>query len=276
MAFNPNISPESRKRLHDALEDVVNVAIRLEFEIVELNLTSTMFEIGLPIVFDPIAVRILDDAPLRFHLNLFPDANARGWPALTDVNAYSRSLAIRRMVQVVEFYEHQHPMAMYVVHPGRRMAPDTEHVDALTESFRTLDSLFPGLPVAVENGHTDAVLSELDTVLEMLDATTLVRFALHTGLAFHSVSGDREAFDARLNYLQRFADRLAEIRWHNTAPGRRPSMPIHLDLERGLDLARIMRTVGRNPGTVHMIETVGFNPAALVREARMLHRMFVP
>ena len=63
---------------------------------------------------------------------------------------------------------------------------------------------------------------------------------------------------------------MAEIRWHNTAPGQSTSIPLHIGLERGIDLHRVMRSIGRNPGTVHMIDTVGLNPAGLIREVRVL------
>ncbi|MBM4435995.1 MAG: hypothetical protein FJ029_01910 [Actinobacteria bacterium] len=271
LGFNPHIAPASRKVLHEQLREVVAAAVRLEFQIVELNLSSAMYELGLPITYDSGVIRILSDAPVRFHLNVFPDATKRDWAALTDPNTYSRSIALRRMAQIVEYFEHHHPMEMYVVHPGRQVAPDVAHLDALQESFRTLHSLFPGLPVAVENASEGAVLSDLDSVLMMLEASPMVRFALHTGRAFHAVDADHPAFEARMGYLRHFADRLAEIRWHNTAPGQRPSLPVHLALDRGLDVAKLMQMIGRNPGTVHLIETVGANPAGLVREARALH-----
>jgi len=163
-------------------------------------------------------------------------------------------------------------MEMYVVHPGRRVAHESAHLEALRESMRTLHNLFPGLPIAIANAGGGAVLARIDSVLHALDSARHFRFALHTGFAFHSVDANHLAFEARMDYLRRFVDQIAEIRWHNTAPGARPSVPLHRTLEDGLDLGMLMRTVGRNPGTLHMIETVGLDPPALVREVRTLHR----
>ncbi len=272
LGFNPRIAPESRRRFHERLRHVVEVAVHLEFDVVELGLSTSMHEMGVITVFDPQAIEILDDAPLRFHLNLFADAATTDRSAITDVTSYSRSVALRQIVQIVEFFEHRHPMEMYVVHPGRQVAHEAAHLDALRESMRTLHNLFPGLPIAIANAGGEAVLGRIDSVLNALDGARHFRFALHTGFAFHSVDANHLAFEARMDYLRRFLDQIAEIRWHNTAPGTRPSVPLHRPLEDGLDLAMLMRTVGRNPGTLHMIETVGLDPPALVREVRTLHR----
>ena len=274
LGFNPQITPESRQQLHARLHEVVDVAVHLEFDVVELSLTTAMHDLGLKTVFDSETIEIFHGAPVRFHLNLFADATATDRPAVTDVNTYARSVALRQIVQITEFFEHRHPMEMYVVHPGLRVTDESAHLDALHESLRTLDSLFPGLPIAVENTGRQAVLSRLDSVLNALDRTRQMRFALHTGLAFHSVHADHAAFQARIDYLQRFSDQLAEIRWHNTGPGSRCSLPLHRSIEHGIDLGMIMHKIGRNPGTLHMIETVGLDPPALVREVRTLHRAF--
>ena len=268
--FNPRIVPHDRKHLIKPLRDIVDVANRLEFQVVELNLDSVMYELGLRTFFDADLIEVLNDAPTRFHLNVFRDASERNWPTLTDPNSIDRSVALRQFVQIVEFFEQRHTIEMYVVHPGRQITADSNHLDALTESLQTIHSLFPGLPIAVENTNSGAVLHAMDSVLAMLDSTASVRFALHTGRAFHSVDANHVAFEARLDYLGQFADRMAEIRWHNTAPGQSTSIPLHVELERGIDLHRVMRSIGRNPGTVHMIDTVGLNPAGLLREARAL------
>ena len=204
LGFNPHLAPQSRRRLHERLREVVDIAVRLEFEIVELNLSTSLYELGLSTVFDGGAIEILDDAPVRFHLNLFADAAHGEWPSVTDLSATSRGIALRQFVQIVEFFEQRQPMGMYVVHPGRRAALESAHMDALRESFRTMHNLFPGLPISVENARKGAVLSDLDSVLVMLEATGNVRFSLHTGRAFHSVDANHLAFEARIDYLRQF------------------------------------------------------------------------
>ena len=272
LGFNPRLVAHDRRNLLKQLRDIVDTAVRLEFNVIELNLDSMMYELGLRMFFDADFISILDDAPTRFHLNVFRDAFNRNLPSFTDPNASDRSIALRQFVQIVEFFEDRHPMEMYVVHPGRRMASEASHLDALKYSFWTIHSLFPGLPIAVQNSDDQSVLCTLDNILEMLDSSVAIRFAFHTGHAFHAVDGNQTAFESRLDYLARFSDRLAEIRWHNTAPDREPSLPLHVELQRGINLRHVMRIIGRNPGTVHMIDTVGLNPADLFREARELRK----
>ena len=151
LGFNPRLVAHDRRNLLKQLRDIVDTAVRLEFNVIELNLDSMMYELGLRMFFDADFISILDDAPTRFHLNVFRDAFNRNLPSFTDPNGSDRSIALRQFVQIVEFFEDRHPMEMYVVHPGRRMASETSHMDALKHSFWTIHSLFPGLPIAVQN-----------------------------------------------------------------------------------------------------------------------------
>ncbi len=274
LAFNPKLVPIDRRSFVEQLRIAVQNAKELEFDVIELSLSLDAYELGMTTVFGGDFFDVMKDAPTSFHLHLFHDTISRTEASLSDVQTYPRSIALRRIVQVVEFFEHNHPIEMYVVHPGRRYAGIEQHLRALQEGLRTLDTLFPGLPMAIENGDPAGVLANLDTLLAFLDETSNTRFSFHTGLSFHSVGTDHSTFEDRLGYMRRFDDRLAEIRWHNTAPGRDPSLPLHLELDEGLDFAKIVRTLGRNPGTVHLIETAGNNIGALARERRALHLAF--
>ncbi len=270
-AFNPQLVPLSRRSYIQQLRRAIANARELGFDIIELTLTGPEYALGIETLFGGDFMEVMTASPTSFHLHLFPDAATSGEPALSDLQPYPRSIALRRTVQVVELFERENPVEMYVVHGGQRHGDHTAHLAALRESLRTLDNLFPGLPIAVQNGFGPGVLSQLDLVLDFLDEAPNVRFSLHTGFAYQSVGLSRHTFMDRLGYMRRFGDRLAEIRWHNTAPGQRPSVPLHLDTEDGLDLEEIVALVGRNPGTVHLIDTVGNNAPALARERRVLH-----
>ena len=269
--FNPQLVRLSRRSYIEQLRLAVENARELHFDIIELSLTGPEYGLGLGTLFGGDIFDVMKASPTSFHLHLFPDVATSGEPTLSDVQPYPRSIALRRTVQVVEFFERASPMEMYVVHAGSREAHYDRHLAALKESFRTLGDLFPGLPIAVQNGSGVGVLAELDLVLAFLDEAQNMRFSLHTGFAFQSVGMRHHTFVDRLGYLRRFGDRLAEIRWHNTAPGMRPSVPLHVETEHGLDLEEVVALVGRNPGTVHLIETVGNNAPALARERRVLH-----
>lgn len=270
-AFNPQLVPLSRRSYIEQLRLAVANARELGFDIIELTLTGPEYALGLETLFGGDFIEVMDAAPTSFHLHLFPDAATGDEPALSDLQPYPRSIALRRAVQIIEFFEREHPLEMYVVHGGRRHGHHDQHLATLRESFRALANLFPGLPIAVQNGIGDGVLSQLDLVLAFLNETQNVRFSLHTGFAFQSVGLNHHTFLDRLGYMRRFDDRIAEIRWHNTAPGLRPNVPLHLDTEDGLDLDEVVALIGRNPGTVHLIETVGNNTPALARERRVLH-----
>ncbi len=272
--FNPKLIPINRQSYVDQLRLAIENARRLEFDVIEISLTLDAYELGLSTVFGGDFFDVMKDAPSRFHLHLFHDTIRRTESSLTDPQRYPRSIAMRRIVQVVEFFEHNHPIEMYVIHPGRRVAEVERHLRSLQASLTTLDNLFPGLPMAIENGDPEGVLANFDTLLAFLDDTPNTRFSFHTGLSFHSVGTDHSRFEDRLGYMRRFDENLAEIRWHNTAPGREPSLPLHAELEEGLDLAKIVRALGRNPGTVHLIETAGNDTGALTRERRALHSAF--
>ncbi len=270
-AFNPQLVPFSRRSYIEQLRRAVENARELSFDIIELSLTGPEYGLGLDTLFGGDFFEVMKASPTSFHLHLFPDSATSEEPSLSDVQPYPRSIALRRTVQVVEFFERTSPMEMYVVHAGARESHYGRHLAAMKESFRTLGDLFPGLPIAVQNGTGGGVLAELDLVLAFLDEAQNVRFSLHTGFAFQSVGMRRHTFVDRLGYMRRFGDRLAEIRWHNTAPGMRPSVPLHVETEHGLDLEEVVALVGRNPGTVHLIETVGNHAPALARERRVLH-----
>lgn len=274
-AFNPKLVPINRRSFIEQMGLAIENAKALSFDIIELSLTLDEYELGLQTLFGGDFFEVMNSSPTSFHVHLFHDTARRTEASLTDVQAYPRSIALRRAVQVVEFFEHRHPIEMYVIHPGRRYDATAKHLKALQESLRTLDNLFPGLPMAVENGDPEGALAGFDTLLAFLDSTPNARVSFHTGLAFHSVGTSHSTFEDRLGYMRRFDDRLAEIRWHNTAPGREPSLPLHVSLEEGLDPAKIVRILGRNPGTVHLIETVGNNIGALARERRALQSAFL-
>ena len=274
-AFNPRLIPMNRRSYVQQLQLAIENAVRLSFDIIEISLGLEGYELGLDTLFGGDFFDVMKSSPTSYHLHLFHDTAKKSGASLTDIQSYPRSLALRRAVQVVEFFERRHPVEMYVVHPGLRYGPTAEHLASLRESLQTLDSLFPGLPMAVENGDPSGPLADFDTLLAFLDATPNARFAFHTGLAFQSVGTSRRAFEDRLGYMRRFGERLAEIRWNNTAPGKQATLPLHVDLEDGLDPGKVIRILGRNPGTVHLIETVGNDAAALVRERRALHSALV-
>ena len=63
LGFNPRLVAHDRRNLLKQLRDIVDTAVRLEFNVIELNLDSMMYELGLRMFFDADFISILDDAP---------------------------------------------------------------------------------------------------------------------------------------------------------------------------------------------------------------------
>ncbi len=246
----------------------------LGFDVIEISLTERMFELGLRTVFGGELLDLMQGARQRFHLHLFPLAAPDGRqadPGISNPSPYPRSIQLRRLTQVVEFFEASHPMQLYLIHAGWRTAAFETHLRSLRRSLDALDTLYPGVPLALTNDRPGGVLSQPNDFLELLEASPNLRFVFNTGLAYHAVDYNAEAYAWLLRSLARFEERLAEIQWSNGAPGEGLNRPLHVNLERGLDIHRTIRTIGRNPAIVHLFGTVGGHVPALARERRAVY-----
>ncbi len=269
VGFNPRLQPFRRMSVAEQLQEALHTAERLEFGVIELTVDEVVYRKGLWDTFTHDALDLITHAPAQFQVNLFPDEGFEEAPS--DVNAFPRSIYLRRVAQTIEFFEAYAPMSLYVTHAGRRTRHVDDHLQALEEAFQALLVLYPGVPLAIENGGRESVLHFPDDFLTFLDALPSLRFALHTGRAFQSVMWDNEQLARYVRKAARFVDRLAAIRWTNANPITDPDRPLQLELDRAPDLGLIMRGLGRNPALVHVLDTVGGRPAALARERRALH-----
>jgi hypothetical protein len=268
-AFNPRIRPFARESVLDQLRASVYTAQQLDFQVIEITIDPLMYERGLWATFQREVLSFFVNSPVQFQVNIFPGEDFSEAPS--DVTPYPRSIYLRRLVQVVEFFEAYAPMTLYIIHPGRRKHHIDDHLASLYEAFRAILVLYPGLPLAIENGGRESVLHFPDEYLTFLDSFPTLRFVLHTGRAYQSVMWDNEGLGRYVRSLTRFRERLAAIRWTNTNPVTEPDRPLQLSLDRAPDFAIIMRQLGRNPALVHILDTVGGNPAALARERRALY-----
>src|SRR5688572_25604126 len=269
--FNPKIDATTKREMSQRLMAALGTAGELGFDVIELSLTERMYELGLRTVFGGDLLDLMQQARQRFHLHLFPPDERQDDPGLSHPVAYPRSLQLRRLIQVIEFFEATHPMQLYQLHAGRRTSAFQTHLAALRRSLDALDTLYPGLPIALANDWPGNVLERPPDFLELLDASPNLRYVFNTGLGYRSVDYNPEAYSWFLRSLRRFEDRLAEIQWSNGAPGAGLNRPIHLNLERGVDVHRTIRTIGRNPAVVHLFDTVGVSVAALARERRTVY-----
>jgi len=269
--LNPRLEATTKRELVHGLMVALAAATELGFDVVEISLTERMFELGLRAVFGGDLLDLMQAARPSFHLHLFPPSGRGGDPGISNPSAYPRSLELRRIIQVIEFFEGNHPLQLYLLHAGHRTSAFETHLKALRRSLDALETLYPGLPIALVNDWPGAVLERPPDFLELLDAMPNLRYVFNTGLAYHAVDYNPEAYAWLLRSLSRFEDRLAEIQWSDGAPGGGLNRPLHVRLERGVDVHRTIRTIGRNPAVVHLFDTVGASVSALARERRAVY-----
>ena len=269
--FNPRIEANTKPAMIERLRLAMEAAFELNFDVIEISLTERLYELGLRTVFGGELLDLLSTSPLRFHLHLFPPDERSNDPGISNPSAYPRSIELRRLSQVIEFFESNHPMQLYLVHAGRRTSAFETHLKALRRSLDALETFYPGVPLALVNDPPGSVLARPPDFLELLDAAPNLRYVFNTGLGYHAVDFNLDAYQWFLRSLGRFEDRLAEIQWSNGAPGAGINKPIHANLEHGVDVHRTIRTIGRNPALVHLFDTVGGSVPALARERRAVY-----
>lgn len=272
VGFNPRLVPMNRRHMVEQLRRAIETARDFGLSTLEFTCTEAMFALGLPTVFGGDFIEtLMRTKDLRFHLHMFYGHHSIDEVGICDTHAPARALFLRQVIQVVEYFEHNRSMDMYVIHSGARVVEVARHMEALWKSLDVLRTLYPDVRLAIENGRPGTVLEFPDEILYLLDGYSDVEFVFDTSLAYQAVGYNRELFAAFLRSLEHFSDRLAEIHWNNTAPGVPPDRPLHLPLERGIDLPMVARRLGRNPRAVHLIETVCTQqPEALARDQRAL------
>jgi hypothetical protein len=269
--FNPGIEARTKRDMVFRLRAAIDSAEGLGFDVIEVSLTERMYDFGLRTVFGGELLELMQGARQRFHLHIFPPDGRESDAGISHPSPYPRSLQLRRLIQVIEFFETHHPMQLYILSAGWRISAVETHLRSLKVSLDALETLYPGVPLALSNDWPGSILSQPQGFLQLLEDAPNLRYVFNTGLGFHAVDYNPEAYSWYLRSLGRFEDRLAEIQWSNSAPGAGMNRPVHVDLEHGLDVQRTIRTIGRNPAIVHLFSTVGDNVAALARERRAVY-----
>jgi hypothetical protein len=252
------------------LAGAIHSAMGLGFDVIELTLTEPMYELGLRTVFGGELLELMQAAPLHFHLHLFYGHDGPAEVGISDSNAVARAQYLRRLTRVIEYFEANRPIRTYVIHAGARTSSVEVHLESLLKSYDVIHTMFPGLAVAIETGRPASVLESPFDFITFLEACAAAPFVFDPAIAFQTVYYNRELFTQYLRALSKFTDRLLEIHWSNTAPGLQPDRPLHLPIEGGIDFEQVMATVGRNPATYHVLETVATTPAALAKDKRIL------
>src|ERR671922_3077737 len=103
--FNPRIEATTKRDMVQRLLAALEAAEELGFDVIELTLTERMYELGLRTVFGGELLDLMQAARQRFHLHLFPADERTRDPGISDPSPYPRSLQLRRLIQVIEFFE---------------------------------------------------------------------------------------------------------------------------------------------------------------------------
>lgn len=270
--FNPRLQPVNRRFMVQQLRQAIATAREFGLKTLEFTCTEAMYALGLPTVFGgDFMETLMATTDLRFHLHMFYGHHSIDEVGICDTDAAARAQFLRRLIHVIEYFQDNRPLDLYVIHGGARVVAFRRHMEALWKSLDVVRNLYPEVRLALENGRPGTVLEHPDELLYLLDGYADVEFVFDTGLGYQAVGYQRDAYAAFLRALDHFSDRLAEIHWTNSAPGTPPDRPLYLPLERGLDLALVARQLGRNPRPVHLIETVSTpQPEALARDQRAL------
>src|SRR5262249_40604842 len=99
------------------------------------------------------------------------------------------------------------------------------HLKSLRRSLDALETLYPGLPLALVNDLPGAVLAQPNDFLELLEAAPNLRFVFNTGLAYHAVDHNPETYGWLLRSLGRFEARLPRSSGATVRPGRGSTGP---------------------------------------------------
>src|SRR5438552_3105712 len=129
--LNPRLEATTKREMVHGLMAALEAAAELGFDVVEMSLTERMFELGLRTVFGGDLLDLMQAARPRFHLHLFPPPDRDGDAGISNPSAYPRSLALRRIIQVIEFFEGNHPLQLYLFHAGWRTSAFETHLGAL-------------------------------------------------------------------------------------------------------------------------------------------------
>ncbi|MCL4543249.1 MAG: TIM barrel protein [Chloroflexi bacterium] len=274
LGFNPLLTPVNRRSFTNQLKAAIQTARTGGFRTLEITCTESMFDLGLTTVFGgEFLETLIATQDLRVHLHLFYGDHSLEEIAISDTFAPTRAAYLRRLVQIVEFFERNRSIQLYVVHTGPRTLPLSEHLGALATSLDVMRTLYPHLTIAVENGRRGSVIETPHDILSLLERHPEIPLVFDTGLAFQAVGFQRHVYTELLRALQRFDRQIVEVHWNNTAPGYQPNRPLHVPLEGGIDIDLVARQLGHNPRATHLIETMSTRDSeALIRDQRALYR----
>lgn len=269
--FHPGLVPLTKRYIVQQLREAIHVARELGLATLELACTEDMAALGIPQVFGgEFMETLLQARDLRFHVRLFFGERSVDEVAINDTSPRARAAYLRKLYNAIEYFEHQRPMQLYILTAGPKISDSAAHVRSLITSLECLHTMFPDLPLAIENGRRGTLLEQPPDLLDFLNAYANVGLVFDTGRAYQASGFNRALFAQVLRAVSRFSDRLVEIHWKNLGPANPDGVPLHVPVERGVDLPLVARQLGRNPALVHVIAGVVTHIAQLARDRRAL------
>lgn len=269
--FHPGLVPLTKRYIVQQLREAIHVARELGLVTLELACTEDMDALGLPQVFGgEFMETLLQARDLRFHLRLFFGERSVDEVGINDTSPRARAAYLRKLCNAVDYFERQRPMQLYVLTAGPKIADAASHLHSLITSLECVRTLYPDLPLAIENGRRGTLLEQTPELLDFLSAYPYAGLVFDTGRAYQAAGFSRDLFAHVLRAVTRFSDRLVEIHWKNLGPTNPDGVPLHVPVERGVDLPLVARLLGRNPALVHVIAGATTHIAQLARDRRAL------
>jgi hypothetical protein len=275
VGFRSPLVPLNRRYIVSQLRAAIDWARQIGFTVIEFPCTEDMSALGLDAVFDTDFLDVLRSTrDIRFHGHVLFGERSIDEVGTSDTHPSARAAYMRKLYEAIDFFERKRPLQLYVLEAGPKIVDAPTHLGSLFQSLDCLRTLYPHIPMGLRNGPPGTLLSHARECLDVLDGFANVSLVFDTGWAYQAVGYSRELFERTVRSLVRFADRIASIHWRNLGPGTRSQVPLHIPIERGLDLALVARHLGRNPALVHCIQSTACQDQVLLaRDRRALLRL---
>lgn len=209
--MNFGINPHLGVFINDwKMGDWSNFAVNRGFKALEFTVDFRMLEKGLSSIFDRKILNTLNRARkrgLKFHLATEPFNSA-----LSHHRIRAREEGIKRLHQILKFFDNNFRPQFILLHPGTCPRDDRRTIDWLIDSYRRLRDKFPSLRLGLKVGEEGDCLKTGEEIRRVTSRIKEVEFALDIGWALMTSGGDLQQVGGLLRALGR---NLYQLNWHN-------------------------------------------------------------
>lgn len=190
--------------------DWSNFAVNRGFKALEFTVDFRMLEKGLSRVFDRKILGTLTRAGergLKFHVSTEPFKASLGSHRISD-----RDEGIKRLHQILKFFESNLRPQYVILHPGSCRRDDRRAIDWMIDGYRRLRDKFPSLRLGLKVGGKGNCLQEPVEVHRVISRLHEIPFCLDIGTTVMNSGGDLRSAK---NIIRAIGRNLHQISWHN-------------------------------------------------------------